>query len=146
MSAGLIAQLQAIDPSGVGEDLRVGLTVGWDRAGNYCDAQRALAAAATVAACPDGAEVPRELHAAGELGAALGLGRGATDTLVTASTELAGRLPAARAMALAGNLTWRKATGLATATLPLTDEQAHHVEQKVLPKAWAQPTGKFDAE
>src|SRR5690348_7485581 len=50
MTPGLIEALHAIDASTVAEDLRVGLTVGWDRAANYCTAQRALAAAAAVAA------------------------------------------------------------------------------------------------
>jgi hypothetical protein len=140
----LIAALQTVDPATVDEDLRVGLSRAWDRAANYCHGQRALAAAAVVVASPDGVEVPRELHAAGQLGAALGLGRVAADELVTAATALP-RLPAARAMTLAGDLTWRKAASLATATLALTSDQARRVEQAVLPAAAHQPAGRFDA-
>jgi hypothetical protein len=145
LTPGLVQALEAIDPSSLDEDDAVGYAVAADRVLNRWAALRGLAVARATAMAPDCAQVPRELHATAQLGAALGLGRGAADTLVTASTELTDRLPAARQLALAGNLTWRKASSLATATLALTDTQAGQVEATVLPRSWQQPTGKFDA-
>src|SRR5690348_12169067 len=57
MTPGLIAQLHAIDPSTLDEDLRIGFSVAWDRAANYCHAQRGLAVASIVTASPDGVEI-----------------------------------------------------------------------------------------
>ena len=144
ITPGLTALLDAIDPATLDEDLAIGYTIAADRVANRWHGKRALAAARATVLSPDGLEVPRELHAAGQLGAALGLGRNTADQLVTASAEL-DRLPAVRDAALAGNLTWRKTSSLATATLALTDEQANQVAEKVLPNAWAQPVGRFDA-
>jgi hypothetical protein len=145
LTSALVAQLEAIDVCALDEDEAIGYAVAAARVRNRWDALSGLAVARATAVSRDCAEVPRELHAAGQLGAALGLGRGAADTLVTASTELAGRLPATQQLALAGNLSWRKATSLATCTLALTDDQASQVEDKVLPRSWGQPPGKFDA-
>src|SRR3954449_10488067 len=110
MTGVLVAQLEALDRSELDEDLLVGFTKAWQRAANFCEARRGLAVTALVAVCPDDPRVPRELHAAGQLGPALGLGSGGTDTLIAASGQLAEALPAAQAMALAGDLSWRKAT------------------------------------
>ena len=145
MSPALIAALETIDRDQLDEDLLVGFTKAWERAGNYTDAQQGLAVAATVAACPDDPRIPRELHAAGQLGAVLGLGSGGTDTLIAASCQIAERLPSTRAMCLTGNLPWRKASSLAMGTLTMTAEQAARVEAKVLPKAAERSPARHDA-
>jgi hypothetical protein len=141
----LIECLVEIDPASLDEDGALGLTVAWQRVTNYAEAHRTRAVAATVAASPDGNEIPRELHASAQIGPALGLGSGAADTLITASPELTGRLPATFAAMLAGELSWRKASSLALATIGLTDEQAGAVEAKVLTKAAERSPAAHDA-
>jgi hypothetical protein len=141
----LISQLHAIDASTLTADQRVGLAVGWQRVANYADAQRALAVVATTAACPDQAQVPRELNAASELGPALGIGSTAADGLVAESTQLVEVLPEAHAMALAGNLSWRKASALASNTLGMDPDAARRVADKVLAKSWGRSPSAHDA-
>src|SRR5207302_11248181 len=72
---------------------------------------------------------------AGEIGPALGLGSGAAIKLVDLSVALHERLPATLRAVCDGELSWYKATILAEAVAPLTDDQAHQVEQLVLAKA-----------
>jgi hypothetical protein len=139
MTAQVMAQLDAIDPATLTADQLVGWAVGCQRAANHWDAQRARAVAATVAACPDDPQVPRELHGASQLGAALGIGSGAADCLVAESTQLVEVLPDALAMAVAGDLSWRKASSLASNTLGMAADKARQVAGKVLPKSWDRP-------
>ena len=141
----LIAELHRIDPTTVTEDQRIGLTVAWDRVANYAHARRGLAVTAAVAATPDTKEIPRELAAAGQLGAALGLGSGATDALIAESGQIAAMLPATLAQALAGDLPWRKASSIASNTLGMTPKAARRVEAKVLAKAWQRSPARHDA-
>src|SRR3954471_14057535 len=72
---------------------------------------------------------------AGEIGPPLGLGSGAAVKLVDISVALHHRLPATLRAVCDGRLSWYKATTLAEAVAPLTDDQARQVEQQVLPKA-----------
>jgi hypothetical protein len=141
----LIECLAGLDPTSLDEDGALGLTVAWQRVTNYAEAHRTRAVAATVAASPDTREIPRELHASAQVGPALGLGSGAADTIITASPELLSRLPATFAAMLAGELSWRKASSLALATIGLTDDQAAAVEAKVLPKAADRSPAAHDA-
>src|SRR4051794_29782959 len=141
----LIAQLNRLDTTILTEDQRIGLAVAWQRVTNYAEARRGLAVVATVKACPDSPQVPRELHASGQLEAALGVGAGAMGMLIAAATQLDAMLPAAQQMALAGNLSWRKAAILATATLGMTPEAAGRVEGTVLAKAWHRSPSAHDA-
>src|SRR3954451_6581180 len=83
---------------------------------------------------PYGGLTPRQLVAA-EIGPALGLGSGAADKLLNHSLLLAERLPNTLGAVCAGQLSWHKATILAEATAPLTDEQTRLVEEQCLPKA-----------
>src|SRR3954452_25060308 len=83
---------------------------------------------------PIGGGSARDL-VAGEIGPALGLGSGAAVKLVDISVALHQRLPATLRAVCDGRLSWYKATVLAEAVAPLTDDQARQVEQQVLPKA-----------
>jgi hypothetical protein len=141
----LIGQVQALDVSLLDEDGRLGLSMFWQWVTNHAEAERGLAVAATVAACADDRDAPRELQAAAQLGAALGLGSGAADTLVAASSQFAENLPGTRAMALAGDLPWRKVSTLALATVGMTPAQIARVEAKVLPKAAGRSPAAHDA-
>ena len=132
MTPELIGQLAAVDVSTLTADQRVGLVVAWQRVSNYAEAQRSVAVVATVAACPDDPRAPRELNASHQLGAALGLGTGAADSLVADSTQLVEVLPEAQAMAVAGNLSWRKASSIASNTLGMAPDKAARVAEKVL--------------
>jgi hypothetical protein len=145
MTAELMAQLEAIDPTTLEPDQRVGWTVGCQRAANHWEALRASGVVATTQACPDDPQAPRELHAAGQLGPALGLGTGATDALIAESTQLVEVLPDAHATAIAGNLSWRKASSLASHTLGMAPDAARRVAGKVLAKSWHRSPARHDA-
>ena len=145
MTPELIGQLAAVDVSTLTADQRVGLVVAWQRVANYAEAQRSVAVVAAVAACPDDPRAPRELNASSQLGAALGLGAGAADSLVAESTQLVEVLPQAQAMALAGNLSWRKASSLASNTLGMNPDAARRVAGKVLAKSWGRSPSAHDA-
>ena len=145
MTPELMAQLEAIDPTTLEPDLQVGWTVGCQRAANHWEALRATGVAATAAGCPDDPLMPRELNAASELGTALGIGSGAADALVAESVQLVEVLPDAHAMGLAGNLSWRKASSLASATLGMNDDTAARVADKVLAKSWQRSPSAHDA-
>ena len=135
----LMAAVEAIDLAGLSEDQRIGVSVFWHRATGYCEAKRALAVSAAVAAAPQTTQVPRELAAAGQLGPALGLGSGGVDALIAESGQFAGHLPATAAMALAGDLPWRKVASIASYTVGMSADNIARVEAKVLPKAWGFP-------
>jgi hypothetical protein len=145
ITAGLASQLWEVDPARLGADARVGYAVVMDRVANAAHARRGLAAAALVEVCLDCPQVPAPMSATLQLSAALGLGRGAASELVATALTLADRLPLAQQLALAGGLTWRKATGLATATAGVSDDHAARVEQLALPKAWPLSPSRFDA-
>ena len=141
----VIECLAQVDPASLDEDAALGLTVAWQRVTNYAEAQRTRAVTATVAASPETPQIPRELHAAAQVGPILGLGSGAADTIITASPELTTRLSATFAAMFAGDLSWRKASSLAMATIDLTDSQAAAVEAKVLDKAAQRSPARHDA-
>jgi hypothetical protein len=143
-SAAVWAQLQAIDPTGLDEDQGISYSVGWERVANSAHGYRALGVAATVAASPRCATVPREMHAAHQLGPALGFGRGAGDRLVADAVAVATGLPATKAMLLAGNISWRKASSVAAGTACLSADNARKVEDKVLPGSWGRSPWKHD--
>jgi hypothetical protein len=145
MTPALMAQLEAIDPSTLTAELRVGWTVGCQRAANHWEALRATGVVATTRACPDGEQVPRDLNAASELGPALGIGSGAADALVAECRQLVEVLPDAHAMALAGNLSWRKASSIAANTLGMDPDAARRVADKVLGKSWGRSPAAHDA-
>ena len=94
------------------------------RISNAAAARVAVAAHRVGQTSPDDPQVPRALQAASQLGAALGIGSGAADCLVAESTQLVETLPDALAMALAGNLSWRKASSLASNTLGMAADKA----------------------
>ena len=141
----LVTALAAVDADQLHEDEALGLTLSWQRIANYAEAQRTRAVAVTVKVSPESPQVPRELHASAQLGAALGLGSGAADTLVSASPELTGRLHRTFAAMCDGSLSWRKGSSLAMSTIGLTDAQAAAVEAKVLPKAADRSPARHDA-
>ena len=141
----LIAQLWAIDPSQLSQDEAVGYAVAMDRIANAAHARRGLGVNQAVATTPDTKEVPRELAAAGQLSAALGLGSGATDALIAESGQLAEMLPKTLRYALAGDLPWRKASSIASNTLGMTARQSRRVQEMVLPKAWERSPARHDA-
>ena len=141
----LIAQLWAIDPTTLSTDQAIGYAVAFKRIANAADARSALGVNQAVATTPDTKEIPRELAAAGQLGAALGLGSGATDTLIADAGQIATMLPGTQAAALAGDLTWRKAASIASNTAGMTPRQALRVEAKVLAKARERSPAQHDA-
>jgi hypothetical protein len=142
----MIEQLWAIDPATLGEDQAVGYAVAMQRISDAAAARVALGAARVVEVSPgNDPRVPREFNAAGQLGPALGLGSGGADTLVAASCQWAHALPQTRAMCLAGNLSWRKASSIALATIGMTAEHAARVEDKVLPSAATRSPARHSA-
>jgi hypothetical protein len=145
ISPDLVAQLWAIDTDALNADQAIAYSIAMQRIANAGSARVAAGVARTVATCPDDPRVPRELSAASQLGAALGLGTGAADALVAESLHLLEVLPEAHAMALAGNLSWRKASSLASNTLGMDPDAARRVAAKVLPKAWDRSPAAHDA-
>src|SRR4051812_2310117 len=141
----LVDQLHRLDTTILTDKQRIGLAVAWQRVTNYAEARRGLAVVATVEACPDAPMVPRELHASSQLEAALGVGSGAMGVMIAAATQLSHLLPTAQQMALAGNLSWRKASSLATATIGMTADGAAAVEGKGLAKSWDRAPSAHDA-
>jgi hypothetical protein len=145
VSDALIARLWDLDVDTLTEDQAIGYAVGMERIAAAAHARRGLAVNRALTCSPDLPEMPRELHAAGQLGPALGLGTGGTDTLIADAAQLATVLPATQSMALAGDLPWRKAASIATATIAMTPEGAARVEAKVLGKAWERSPARHDA-
>jgi len=145
ITAELAAALWDIDPATLDDDVRLGYVVAMDRVANAAHARRGLGVTAFVEVCMESPQIPQAGTASLAVGPALGLGRGSASEVVATAMMMAARLPGARAMALAGDLTWRKASTLASAVVSLTAEQTARVEAKVLGRAWKQPPSRFDA-
>src|SRR4051812_18946165 len=145
LTAELIAQLFAIDPEHLDEDQAIAYTVAMQRLADAASGRVALGVTRVVNCTKDQPTVPRELQAAAQLGPALGLGSGGADRLVAQAPQIVNCLPATKAMLLAGNLSWRKASSLATATVGMTADGARRVEDKVLAKSWDRAPSAHDA-
>src|SRR3954447_1101831 len=104
MDAVLAGQLAGIDPAGWDDEQRVALAAGLQRVANAAHAQRADAVAAYARAVGPVLGVHPLAAAAGEIGSALALGRGAADALVSTSVSLPDRLPATFALVHRGDL------------------------------------------
>ena len=131
----LAGQLGGLDPATLDQEQRLALTVGLQRVANRTDALRGRVVAAFTADAVAVFDLHPRAVAAADVGAALALGRGAADTLVETSVALADRLADTDVVARRGDLSWDKATTLATQTATLTDQQASQVEAQVLPAA-----------
>ena len=122
-------------------DDRVELIRGWERASAVLEGhkQHALAAVvdATQAAGLDG-DAARH-----EVGAALGLSPVTAAKRTRVAATLRDRLPATLEMLVAGDICYRRATGLAEAVRELPDELAARVESRVLPRAADQTVSEF---
>src|SRR3954470_8011208 len=145
LTAELIGQLFAIDPEHLEEDQAIAYTVAMQRLADAASGRVALGVTRVVACTKDQPTVPRELQAAAQLGPALGLGSGGADRLVAQAPQFIHCLPATKAMLLAGNLSWRKASSLAGATLGMDPDAAARVEDKVLAKAPQRSPAQHDA-
>lgn len=137
----LAARVLGIDPATLDADGRVGLAVALARIRNAAQGRLAEVIAADVAATPAIEAAGRRVRLSPvtqtsiAMAAALRLGNGAADTLVSQSVALATRHPRTLAAARDGAVSWDKATVLADSTLTLTARQAAEVEDRVLPKA-----------
>ena len=131
----LVGHLDALDPAELDQEQRLALVVGQQRAANHAQAMRGRAVAAFAADTTAVFDLHPRAVAAGDVGSALALGRGAADSLVDTSVALADRLPDTAAAAQRGDLSWDKATTLAGQTAMLTDDQTRTVEERVLAKA-----------
>jgi hypothetical protein len=137
----LVAQLSALEPATLSDHDRVAAAAGWARVRDWAAARLGQTVAAHVAATKPATAVNGRIvisarrQAAAEIGAALRLGGPATDSLINTATEIATRLPGTAEMLARGDLSWDKATALASRTVDLTPEQVAAVEERVLPAA-----------
>jgi hypothetical protein len=146
VDAGTLRRLVGVDPAELDDTGLVGFATAWTWVANHAAAQVARAVAMFHARIDRGELLTPSALASAEFSAALGLGSGAADRLVSTAVALARRLPATMSALDRGELSWPKAAVLAERTARLSAEQAARVEAAVLPEAVARtPARHADA-
>lgn len=130
-----IARLAEVDVESASDAEVVALMADWGRVRAYADGQIARAVLVLRERAPAGELIDADQLVAAEVGAALHLGSGGADRLVSTAVELAMRFPATLAAVQNGEVSWAKATTLAEHASVLDDAAARVVESRVLPAA-----------
>jgi hypothetical protein len=131
VTAGLVAELDRLDPASLPAAGRLALAVAWSRVENYAAARKTLAVAGVAGPAPADPDDPRAFAWA-EVGAALRLGDGASTRLVGAARTLVERLPATVAAMTSGDVSLPKAMRLADRAATLTTEQCTWLEERAV--------------